>query len=295
MPTNTALMAELLRAMSRLAHELLDNGTSLTDAKRIDMVKNAEKLAIAAREPTENLYFQATQTAQNSSIRTAINMGVFEAVPSRGMGVTVAELAQELKVNEHLLVFLIPANRDMFKQMYDFLGLGVYTMPQFLKSKNHQNPIDYNDGAFQYGHRTTLGPFEYVKADPERIKTYNSAMQSLATIGDAAKSAGSFPYGQVMGEGKIVDTDVMIVDVGGGRGQVLTAIKQVFPDLKGRMILQDRRDVIEDAKASGLPSFIEPMAASFFELQPVRGMKAFISHCRQLFSQRSCYPHHYRQ
>ena len=43
------------------------------------------------------------QTAQNSSIRIAINIGVFEAIPTRGKGVTIAELAQELNVNEHLL------------------------------------------------------------------------------------------------------------------------------------------------------------------------------------------------
>ena len=103
---------------------------------------------------------------------------------------------------------------------------------------------------------------------------YNSAMQSSATIGDARKSAGSFPYYQVMGKGEVMDTDVMIVDVGGGRGQALRAIREAFPNLKGRMILQDKPDMIEDAKASGLPNFIEPMAASFFELQPVKGMKA---------------------
>ena len=37
------------------------------------------------------------------------------------------------------------------------------------------------------------------------------------------------------------------------------------------MVLQDVPEVIEDAKASGLPSFIEPLAASFFEAQPVPG------------------------
>ena len=172
--------------------------------------------------------------------------------------------------------FLIPANRDMFTQMYDFLGRGVYTMPQFLQSTHYRNPTDYHDGAFQYGHGTKLGPFEYVKKDPERARVYNSAMQSRATIGDARKCAGSFPYDRVVGEGEMTDSDVMIVDVGGGRGQALMAIKEVFPDLKGRMVLQDQRDVIEDAKASGLPGFIEGMAASFFEPQPIKGISIML-------------------
>ena len=169
-------------------------------------------------------------------------------------------------------VFLIPANRNMFKQMYDFLGLGVYTMPQFLESIDYRNPTDYNNGAFQYGHRTKLGFFDYMKDDPERIKVFNSGMQSLATIGDARKSAGPFPFDKKLKGEDLSATDVLIVDVGGGRGQALKAIIETFPTLKGRMILQDMPDVIEDAKADDLPSFIEPMAASFFERQPVKGM-----------------------
>ena len=76
---------------------------------------------------------------------------------------------------------------------------------------------------------------------------------------------GSFPYDKELEKERIMDTNIMIADVGGGRGQALQAINEVFPGLKGRMVLQDVPEVIEYAKASGLPRFIEPMAASFFE------------------------------
>ena len=39
------------------------------------------------------------------------------------------------------------------------------------------------------------------------------------------------------------------------------------------MVLQDRCGVIEDAKTIGLAGFIEPMAASFFERQPVESLQ----------------------
>ena len=159
----------------------------------------------------------------------------------------------------------------MFKQMYDFLGKGVYALPQFLESTEYQNPTDYDNAAFQYGHNTSLGFWEYLKEDPERAKIFNNGMQSLATIGGAARSAGPYPFDEKLGIEEVDETDVAIVDVGGGRGQALEAIKTAYPTLKGRMMLQDMRDVIEDAKASGLPSFIEPMVASFFERQPVEG------------------------
>ena len=168
-------------------------------------------------------------------------------------------------------VFLIPANRDMFKQRYDLLGLAVYTMPQFLESTHYRNPTDYHSGAFQYGHRTELGLFEYIKGNPKSVKTFDSAMQSLAMMYDAGRSAGSFPFDKELDLEEIRDSYVVVVDVGGGRGQALKAIHEGFPSLRGRMVLQDVPEVIEDAKASGLPSFIEPMAASFFEAQPVQG------------------------
>ena len=96
-------------------------------------------------------------------------------------------------------------------------------------------------------------------------------MQSLATVGHNASSAGPYPFGEELRTEKISETDVVIVDVGGGRGQALEAIRTVFPRLKGRMVLQDVPDVIEDAKASGLPGFIGPMASSFFERQLIEG------------------------
>ena len=179
--------------------------------------------------------------------------------------------------NAFSLIFTIPTNRDMFKQMYDFLGLGVYSMPSFLERSNYRNPTDYSDGAFQYGHRTQLGFWEYLKEKPERAALFNSGMRSLATVGGATTSAGSYPFDKELAKHDLGDDDVAIVDVGGGRGQALEAIRQTFPGLKGRMVLQDVREVIEDARAKGLPSFIEPMVSSFFEPQPVKGKRDAIS------------------
>ena len=173
--------------------------------------------------------------------------------------------------NAFSAIFLVPANRDMFQQMYDFVGHAVYAMSHFLESIKYQNPTDYHNSAFQYGHHTGLGFWEYLKEDPERAKTFNSGMQSLATVGVEAKSVGCYPFNEELGREEVKEMDVIIVDVGGGRGQALKAIKAASPRLEGRMVLQDMPDVIEDAKAGGLPSFIEPMAGSFFERQPIEG------------------------
>ena len=157
--------------------------------------------------------------------------------------------------------------------MYDFLGQSVYTIPKFLEDTGYENPTKYANGAFQHGHHTELGFWEYLKQDPERLKIFNSGMQSLATVG-AASSAGPYPFDEELRNEQVGEKDVLVVDVGGGRGQALEVIKASCPVLRGRMVLQDVKDVIEDAIAYGLPGFVEPMAASFFEPQPVRGTYA---------------------
>ena len=61
MPTDNARVFELAQAIGDVIQEAQKEGSSLSNTSREKLVRYAEKLAIAAREPEENLYFQATQ------------------------------------------------------------------------------------------------------------------------------------------------------------------------------------------------------------------------------------------
>lgn len=61
MPTDNASVLEHVQAISNITLELTKKGASLSNTRRKELIRNAEGLAIAAREPEENLYFQATQ------------------------------------------------------------------------------------------------------------------------------------------------------------------------------------------------------------------------------------------
>lgn len=102
------------------------------------------------------------------------------------------------------------------------------------------------------------------------MKLFSSGMRSQITVGSGRRS-GAYPFGDELNNGPNEDDEVSIVDVGGGRGQSLEAIKHDYPHLKGRLVLQDLPDVIEDAKTNGLPSFIGPRVGSFFEPQAIKG------------------------
>ena len=77
-------------------------------------------------------------------------------------------------------------------------------------------------------------------------------------------------------QAKMGDTDpsrTLLVDVGGGIGHDLIAFKKKFPDLPGRLIVQDLAVVVEAAK--DLPAGIEAMGHDFFTPQPIRGAKTY--------------------
>lgn len=159
----------------------------------------------------------------------------------------------------------------MFQQMYDFAGKAVYSLPKFFELTKWRNPTDYNNSAFQLAHNTNLGFWEYLKENPERQRLFNSGMRSVATIGKDKKSAGPFPFDR-LAIGSKPSEQLVVVDIGGGRGQMLEAIKEQYSSIAWKMVLQDLPDVIEDAREKGLPDFVEPQPASFFEPQKTHGM-----------------------
>ena len=62
---------------------------------------------------------------------------------------------------------------------------------------------------------------------------------------------------------------VLLVDVGGGMGHDLEDFKARFPNLKGRLLLQERREVI--SQIAELSPGIEVTEHDFFKPQPVQG------------------------
>jgi len=63
----------------------------------------------------------------------------------------------------------------------------------------------------------------------------------------------------------------VFVDVGGASGQQCFEFKKRFPNIKGRVILQDTPAVIADAKARTLDEGIEAMIHDFYTSQVVKG------------------------
>jgi hypothetical protein len=154
----------------------------------------------------------------------------------------------------------------MTAQMYDFTCKGVFALPSFLADNKFTSAGTYASGAFQLGANTELGFWEYLNEVPSRMELFSAGMRAKTTIG-SGRASGAFPFSELV----CAEGDIAIVDVGGGRGQALEAIRQDWPGLKGRFILQDLPHVVEDGLTKGLPSWMETSKASFFEPQVLPG------------------------
>ena len=69
-----------------------------------------------------------------------------------------------------------------------------------------------------------------------------------------------------------LSTEVTIVDVGGGRGQILNALRTARPHLKGEMIVQDLEKEVEGRE---LFPGIRSMVHDFFTPQPIQGRQLY--------------------
>lgn len=81
---------------------------------------------------------------------------------------------------------------------------------------------------------------------------------------------GFFPVREKLVDGSGTGTDdVFLVDMGGSIGHDISEFKRKWPDVQGRLVLQDLPTVVDHVK--DLDSSIEVMPHDFFTPQPVKG------------------------
>lgn len=145
-------------------------------------------------------------------------------------------------------------------------------LPTFLAQNSYVNPQDKNNALFNYAADTPLNMFAWLKSHPEKLDAFSTTMaaaNSLKTQGVLLTFERLFPPEPV--HAAVIDlepTKVLLVDVGGGRGNVLERFREHRPDVKGRMILQDLQEVIHGRE---LCNGVEYMVHNFFTPQPIKG------------------------
>ncbi|TQS32606.1 hypothetical protein Golomagni_07074, partial [Golovinomyces magnicellulatus] len=153
---------------------------------------------------------------------------------------------------------------------FETCGPQFQALPAFMEKTGHKNPSDELDTVFQAAWHTKSHGFEWFSSHPKNLGFFNDYM-ALRRSSDISWLS-VYP---VANETKDWDpTRAVYVNIGGGIGHQCAQFKQQYPDIPGRVILQDLPHSI--AKALPTPG-VENMEHNFFEPQPVQGAKFYFT------------------
>ena len=142
-------------------------------------------------------------------------------------------------------------------------------MPSFLAKTGFCNPVSPK-GNFQSAFDTELQMFPWLIERSERMRNFNDLMegQKMTRVDwfEVCDAEKVLALNENSEQGK---DKVLLVDIGGGRGDDLVAFQRKYPQAEGKLILQDLPPVLNDIK--DLDVGVEKMPHDFFAPQPVKG------------------------
>ena len=142
-------------------------------------------------------------------------------------------------------------------------------LPEYLADIGFQNPSDAFDGPFQYAMHTRTHYFKWLVSHPRDETAFNT-MIGLSRMDGGEEWFEFYPVDKRL---RVAGVETLLVDVGGGLGHDVTALKAKFPNIPGKLIVQDLPHVINQVK--NLTLGIKVMKHDFFSPQPVKGAKAY--------------------
>ncbi|CAN9271529.1 unnamed protein product [Alternaria alternata] len=174
--------------------------------------------------------------AQASGLQKGVLEAILDYMCTKGMGVEVAPGTYKATPLTHML--LVPLFKDAVTHFHDNCAPAFTALNQALVGPKA------NKTAFKLGQHSDEDFYTWMETHPIQQGAFHRFMEaqfaSLPTWLDAISFDSEIAKG-------VSAEDVVFVDVGGGNGSQCAALKKAFPELKGRIILQDRPAVLETA------------------------------------------------
>ena len=145
--------------------------------------------------------------------------------------------------------------------------------PEYFTQCNWQNPNDIRDSVFQHAYDAkgqTYFEWGSVNGTPPVTFQFGQMLTAWSRGRRHWMDSGYYPVHDRLITGVKSDPSaVFLVDVGGNNGHDLQQLKEKFPDIPGKLVLQDLPGVIDGVK--GVEGVFEPTVHDFFTSQPVKG------------------------
>ncbi|GCB21215.1 demethylsterigmatocystin 6-O-methyltransferase [Aspergillus awamori] len=279
---------------------------SIDEQQRAELSSACDRLKAMCESPLETMFRLLFTEHQTMVLRLAIDLKLFDSVIHHSSQdetgkVTLAQIASDTKADPVLLGRIMRFLSAMgtlkqhtadtftptplsssyistsplaaaiihFTHFHTFLT----QLPEYFAKNNWTNPNDLANTPFQFAAGTSSPYFDYLSTKPYYQSSFNTVMKS------PIRRAGQpwfklFPVTDKLHIDNPTPSSILMVDIGGSQGQDLLAFRSAFPDLPGRLILQDLPHVVADAE---LPDgVIESQGYDFFTEQPVKGAKGYM-------------------
>ncbi|KAL4931010.1 S-adenosyl-L-methionine-dependent methyltransferase [Aspergillus undulatus] len=304
-----AVNANLPTEVPKLLDDVASLGKDYLGANpdaRLTLLEAARSLVYALETPREAIIRHCwSESTGYAALETAVALNLFTALDANDTPKTVAELALATGSDPALLgrlmkhiaamgvitetgrdeyrstgfskVLTVEKYSDAFPLMTSRFTKGILALPEFLEKTNYQNPTSATDTAFQLGYNTKMGFFGHVQQEPVTARRFNNHMGVYAQGRKRWMDPGFYLVQEQLIEGtQISKDDVLLVDVGGSFGHDLLDFRRKWPDVPGRLVLQDLPEVVSSVKDK-YPD-IEVMGHNFFTEQPIKGARAYYMH-----------------
>lgn len=152
---------------------------------------------------------------------------------------------------------------------FDTMGPSIQKLPEILKETHYQDPQDSANTALQKAFNTDQPAFIWLQTEPEKMRFF----QEYLTTNRAGMPTFLDVYPILEKATGLSPERALFVDIGGGFGQQAIAFREKYPQLEGRVIVQDLAPTL--AHALKHPK-VKTSEQDFFQPQKIKG-KSFFS------------------
>ncbi|KAJ5180607.1 S-adenosyl-L-methionine-dependent methyltransferase [Penicillium capsulatum] len=302
--TSTGSIAAVTAALSQLPPS-----ESIPEEERLQLLEALDKTRAAMEPPIMSVMNFCFAHQGIVGIRVAIEMGIFDALAAGGRSPqTIEQLAEKTQGDEKLLralsettpvrlrILRLLRTKNLVVETDDHtyqplpLALGFATgsplveaikhfyanmkastsLNEYFKTNGYRNPDDAHGAPFQFAYNTKDHHFDWLQKNPEDQHAFNVVMG----LNRQVEGVQWYDFYPVQDKLQVSPDRVRLVDVGGGLGHDVTGFKERFPDMPGRLVVEDLPVVIQDIVAP-LADGVEAVGCDMFREQPVQGAKAY--------------------
>ncbi|KAK1755797.1 O-methyltransferase-domain-containing protein [Echria macrotheca] len=300
--TKTSLVSA---AMDSDLENLRLKAQNLDAAGRIQFMKGLRDLQLSIETPADTLNRYSGLHLEVAGTRVGGDLGLFELLSSSApapLGVqelasktgaapllisriarylasigTIAETGPgTFTANSITKTLAEPGYKGCIRHFFDNCGPVFQALPEFLAEVKYQDVTDSAQTAFQKAFSTDLPAFMWFPTQPEQFNHFQQAMTVQGRQGTQWFTA--FPFEKEASD--MATRETVLVDVGGGFGHQSARLLEAFPQLAGKLVVQDLPATFAmlPPPAQGLLSKDSPIKAQphdFFTPQPVKGARFY--------------------